>query len=115
MTRPIQSGTENNTLDDTTTLLGWKSIQVGRRCDQDQRGGNRHRSGREHLRLAAVAKHRAAQYSSQPFVLVRVSIAGGTSSFTNGTATGTGMEAATSANAGFIMQRRWEADAAETW
>lgn len=112
VTRPIQSGTENNTLDDTTTPLGWKSIKWAGAATKTSAAGTATAPAvniSDWLPLQSIARRDG---SSQPFVLVRVSITGGTSSFTNGTATGTGMEAATSANAGFIMQSRWEADAA---
>jgi len=111
VTRPIQAGTENNTLDDTTTPLGWKTFKWAGASTKTSAAGSATAPAvniSDWLPLQSIARRDG---SAQPFVLVRISVTGGTSSFTAGTATGTGMEAATSSNAGFIMQSRWEADA----
>ena len=112
ITRPIQAGVENNTLDDTTTPLGWKSIKWGGASTKTSAAGTATapvENWSDRLPLQSIARRDGSAF---PFVLFRISVTGGTSSFTAGTATGGGMEAATAANGGFIMQSRWEADAA---
>lgn len=110
--RPIVAGVEYNTLDSTSEQYGWRGIKWAGADTITSAAGTSTvpiQNFSDWIPLSSVPRRDGTKF---PLLLARISVTGGMSSFTASTAAGTGMETTTAANGGFILQGRFETDAA---